>query len=91
MVRTWSAMVAPFDTAAFATPVGSISAPVKTDFGWHVIQVVAHEEKTLTPDQFATLKDKTFQTWLTEAKTAATITKTDYWKSVVPSDPSITN
>jgi peptidyl-prolyl cis-trans isomerase D len=85
------AMVAPFDTVAFATPVGSISAPVKTTFGWHVIQVVAHEEKTLTPDQFVTLKDKTFQTWLTEARTATTITKTDYWMSVVPSDPNITN
>jgi parvulin-like peptidyl-prolyl isomerase len=85
------AMVAPFDTAAFSTPVGSISAPVKTEFGWHIIQVVAHEEKTLTPDQFVTLKDKTFKDWLTAAKAATTITKTDYWMSVVPSDPSITN
>ncbi len=85
------AMVAEFDTAVFATPVGSISAPVKTTFGWHVIQVVAHEEKALTQEQLVTLNDKTFQTWLTEAKTAATITKTDYWQSVVPSEPSITN
>jgi foldase protein PrsA len=84
-------MVAEFDTAAFATPVGSISAPVKTTFGWHVIQVVAHEAKALTEEQLVALKDKTFQTWLTEAKTAATITKTDYWQSVVPSEPSITN
>jgi peptidyl-prolyl cis-trans isomerase D len=83
--------VAAFETAAYATPVGSISAPVKTEFGWHIIQVVAHEEKALTPDQFVTLKDKTFQDWLTKAKAETTITKTDYWKSVVPSDPSIAN
>jgi parvulin-like peptidyl-prolyl isomerase len=84
-------MVAPFDEAAFATPVGSISAPVKTEFGWHIIQVIGHEERALTPDKFETLKNKTFQDWLTEAKTTTTITKTDYWQSVVPADPSITN
>ena len=83
------AMVEAFDKVAFATPVGTISAPVKTDFGWHVIQVIGHEERTLTAEQFTALKDKAMQTWLTEAAAAAKITKTDYWKSVVPSDPSI--
>ncbi|WP_459129161.1 peptidylprolyl isomerase [Guggenheimella bovis] len=32
-------MVQPFADAAFSTPVGTISKPVKTQFGWHLIKV----------------------------------------------------
>lgn len=32
-------MVAPFEEAAFSTPVGEISAPVKSAFGYHLIKV----------------------------------------------------
>ena len=32
-------MVGPFESALFAMKAGEISAPVKTDFGWHVIQL----------------------------------------------------
>lgn len=32
-------MVPEFETAAFATEVGKVSAPVKTDFGYHLIKV----------------------------------------------------
>ncbi|MCC7247410.1 MAG: peptidylprolyl isomerase [Lysobacter sp.] len=32
-------MVKPFEDAVFATPAGTISGPVKTDFGYHIVQV----------------------------------------------------
>jgi peptidyl-prolyl cis-trans isomerase C len=31
-------MVKPFEDATVATPVGAISQPVQTQFGWHLIQ-----------------------------------------------------
>jgi peptidyl-prolyl cis-trans isomerase C len=40
-------MVPPFETAAFAAKIDDISEPVKTPFGYHIIQVQKHESKSL--------------------------------------------
>lgn len=37
-------MVAPFEEAAFAAGVGEVVGPVQTDFGYHVIEILAHED-----------------------------------------------
>lgn len=37
-------MVAEFETAAYALEVGGVSAPVQTQFGWHVIKVEERRE-----------------------------------------------
>jgi parvulin-like peptidyl-prolyl isomerase len=49
-------MVPAFQNAAFALPVGATSAPVRSPFGWHVIQV---EERK--PAVKATLAGSTAQ------------------------------
>lgn len=37
-------MVYPFETAAYSTPIGEISMPVRTRFGYHIIKVVNNRE-----------------------------------------------
>jgi peptidyl-prolyl cis-trans isomerase D len=64
------AMAAPFDEALFAMQPGEVRGPVKTDFGWHVIQLrearsgrqVAFEEarETLAEEQAAADGERAF-------------------------------
>jgi peptidyl-prolyl cis-trans isomerase SurA len=69
-------MVFPFENAAYHTPVGSISMPVRSKFGYHLIKVnamrpalgeirLAHimtrAAKNETPDKIALAKEKIFK------------------------------
>ena len=40
-------MVPEFEKAAFAAPIGKVTDPVKTQFGYHLILVTEHKEKPL--------------------------------------------
>jgi parvulin-like peptidyl-prolyl isomerase len=39
-------MVAAFDQAAFAVPVGQVSEPVKTQFGYHIIKITSRNARS---------------------------------------------
>jgi parvulin-like peptidyl-prolyl isomerase len=86
---TKGTMVKEFEDAAWSMQVGATSDPIKTDYGFHIIQVLGHETRQLTSDELATAQKAAYQQFVTDAKAALTITKYDIWASVVPQIPTI--
>ena len=63
------ATVAPFDEVAFELETGELSDPVKTQFGWHVIEAVADVEDAAT-QELAEVEEQISTTLLEEKKNA---------------------
>jgi hypothetical protein len=63
-----------FEDAAFALAVGAISEPVKTQFGYHIIQVEDRDpNRELNAYTVSQKKSEAFQKWLTDIRNAAKI------------------
>ncbi|MBU4225567.1 MAG: peptidyl-prolyl cis-trans isomerase, partial [Chloroflexi bacterium] len=84
-----SRMIAEFENAAFDLPIGNISQPVQSDFGWHIIQVLGHENRPLTEAEYQQMRDAKFQEWLAEARQATTVKIYDYYLERIPTDPKL--
>ena len=87
------AMVSEFEQAAFSQPIGEIGKPVQTEFGYHIIQVIAREQLPVSSSRYEQLKQEAFDSWLTtsreEGTTAETIKIfTELWQANVPAMPA---
>ncbi len=82
-------MVAEFETAAFALAVGETSQPVQTQFGYHIIRVLGHEERPLSDDEYLQTMQAEFQNWLDEQREGAEIKVEDFWTEIVPTEPTL--
>jgi parvulin-like peptidyl-prolyl isomerase len=82
-------MVPAFEDAAFSLEIGQLSDPIQTDYGYHIIQVLGREVRTLTDEQLDTVKSYYFRKFIDDAKAEMTIKKYDIWAENVPSTPAI--
>ncbi len=85
-------MVTAFEDAAFAMKPGEISEPIKTDFGYHIIQCVGHAVNDLDASAFSKLKQTTFTNWLEDLRNSRDdIVINDKWADFTPSTPAVTS
>lgn len=88
-------MVPPFEQAAFSLPLGQVSEPVKSDFGYHLIRVEARHPARKLPfeevrEEITTRltrerRDTVFRAWLEQRRESAHIT---YGAGFAPPSPA---
>lgn len=83
-------MIEEFENAAFSLEIGEISAPVESSYGWHIIQVIGHEERAIELDtDYEQIQSNYFDAWYQEAYANTEIVINDNWVDHVPSEPSV--
>lgn len=80
-------MVPEFENVAFLMTVGQISHPVQSQYGYHIIQILGHQDLPLTASQVDQKKQTAFTDWLTNTKDQSDITTYDIWQQNIPPAP----
>ncbi|MGA9193038.1 MAG: peptidylprolyl isomerase, partial [Anaerolineales bacterium] len=79
-----------FEDVAFSTPVGQVSDPVQTSFGWHIIQVLGKEDRALDDSTFTQVVQAKFNQWLQDQQDAADIKVEGSPAQLVPTVQGVT-
>jgi peptidyl-prolyl cis-trans isomerase D len=82
-------MVPEFEQSAFNLEIGEISEPVQTEFGWHLIQVLGHEVRTVSDSEYQETLELEFLSWLDELKNTSEITTNQNYIKLVPLEPTL--
>ena len=69
--------------------IGAISQVVESGQGFHLIQVLGHEMRTLSPQEFDRLRQQEFQNWIEKQRANSDIQTDDIWVDQVPTEPDL--
>ncbi|MFQ5854421.1 MAG: peptidylprolyl isomerase [Anaerolineae bacterium] len=80
-------MVPEFEKVAFNEPIGKISEPVKSQSGYHIIEVLERDDnRALSPSELDEARQNSFSRWLDERRASSDIQR--YWTpAMVPPLP----
>ena len=65
--------VEPVDEVVFSLPLGEVSEPVQSDFGWHVIEVLEREVRELSSTDYERAQSQAYTNWLEAALAEAEV------------------
>ncbi len=74
----------PFSEAVKAASIGDNVGPVESEFGFHIIQVRAREERERGEAALERAKNQAFEEWLEEQRNEKDITVHDIWSDYIP-------
>ena len=66
-------LIPALDEVAFNLPVGDYSDIIESEIGYHIVKVLAREERLLTHDARLTLQRQALHDWLTDKRETSTI------------------
>lgn len=76
-----------FKEAVESLPLGEISDPVRSQFGYHIIQVMDRELREVSPQQLEQRRNEALERWVTDQRLTARIQRRDSWQDFVPEQP----
>ncbi len=81
--------VTEFADAVRDAEIGALIGPVQSQFGYHIIQVRAREDREMTDTEFAQAQSAEFDKYLSDLRTAdsTNIEIYDTWTNNVPTEP----
>ncbi len=82
------AYVPEFNEVAFNGPLGLYATPVKTTFGFHVIEVIEQGTRALSEDEIAQKQADQFEMWLSEQRANPDFIVEYDWEPLVPTHPT---
>jgi parvulin-like peptidyl-prolyl isomerase len=80
---------ADYASAVFALKMGEISQPIQSTYGYHIVQLLGHELRPLTDQEYQDAVTTAFNNWLTAQHTAAKIVINSSWTNYIPTTPTI--
>ncbi len=82
-------MVAEFENAAFSLKVGEISQPIKSTYGYHIIQVLGHEMRPLTEQEYQDAVSAAFTSWLESQRSSSKVVINNSYTNFIPTTPTL--
>ena len=82
-------MVATFDKAVFSSEIGVIPELVATQFGLHVIDIIAKEVRPLPEYMLVQRRRQAFTDWISTSRAQESIEILEWWEDFAPAEPTL--